>query len=271
MTASMYDAVNPSTIPVDVPPPDYVLGYVDGNWPSYDALVARWPAAIPVAISTIPGSATSGRAQGCDGEAGDYSPAAAAHFAAAKLVLGVVPFTYCSWSDWHDYQQACVDIGVSPHDVDWGIAAYPGIGPILYPGSVFHQFVDYGPYDASVVQTGWIPGRPIIAPPSPSQEALMPVSQAVSFKPAQTDVFQVSFGTLWHKWLHDGQWNNEPLTGPFSVNPFTRDVKLPDQSPAVTVIGTQCIVTVEDSAGRAWFLAQDETFPPGQWGVNELP
>ena len=269
MTASMYDAVNPASIPADVPPPDYVLGYVDGNWPSYDALVARWPSAIPVAISTIPGSPSSGRAQGCDGEAGDYSPAAAAHFAAAKLVLGFVPFTYCSWADWHDYQMACTAIGVHPEWVDWGIAAYPGIGPIVYPGSVFHQFVDHGPYDESVVRDGWIPGRPTIIPTSPSQEGTMPVSQAVTFKPQQTDVFQVSFGTLWHKWLAGGSWQNEALTGPFSVVAPTRGIKLPDQEPAVAVLSTQCVVTVEDSSGRAWYFAQDASSPA--WGVNELP
>ena len=265
----MYDAVSPASIPAGVPPPGYVLGYVDGEWPSYDALVARWPSAVPAAISTIPGSPATGRAQGCDGEAGDYSPAQAAHFAATKLVLGFVPFIYCSWAEWHDYQAACTAVGVSPEEVDWGIAAYPGIGPILYPGTVFHQFVDHGAYDESVVRDGWIPGRTVIVPPSPVQEAPMPVSQAVSFKPAQTDVFQVSFGTLWHKWLTGGQWQNEPLTGPFSVNPYTRAVKVPDQTPEVAVVGTQCIVTIEDASGRAWYLAQDQTMT--EWGANELP
>jgi hypothetical protein len=263
----MYDAVNPAAIPSSAPPPDYVLGYVNGRWPSYDALVAKYPAAIPVPISTLPGDSAERLAQGCDGEAGDYSPATAAHFAATKLVLGVVPFIYCSWSDWHDYQQACVDTGVLPAEVDWGIAAYPGIGPVPYPGSVFHQWVDWGTYDQSSVVDGWIPGR--LVHPAPPEEAAMPVSQAVNFKPGQNDVFQVSFGVLWHKWLRGGGWGNESLTGPFSVVPITSGVKLPDQEPQVAILGTQCVVTVQDEAGSVWYFAQDAS--SSGWGVNKCP
>lgn len=266
----MYDATEPDTIPADVPAPGYTMGYVDGKWPSYEAMRARYPTAVPVALSAIPDSATAATAQGCDGESGDYSPAQAAAFAHAKLTDGVVPFTYCSWANWHDYQLACTDIGVNPNDVDWGIAAYPGIGAVLYPGTVFHQFIDHGPYDQSVVALGWLPGRPVVVISSqPTQEAQMPVSEAVTFKPGQIDVFQVSFGTLWHKWLTAEGWQNEVLTGPFSVIPVTRDTTLAEQSPAVAVIGGQCIVTVEDVSERVWYLAQSSDSV--QWGVNELP
>ena len=269
--STMYDAVDPAAIPSSAPPPDYVLGYVNGNWPSYDALVAKYPRALPVAISTIPGDSAEGRAQGCDGEAGDYLPPRAAHFAATKLVLGVVPFIYCSWSDWHDYQDACTQIGVNPNEVDWGIAAYPGIGAVPYPGSVFHQWVDWGDYDQSAVVDGWVPGRLIGTPttPSHSKETTMPVSQAVTFKPGQTDVFQASFGTLWHKWLTASGWRNEALTGPFAVVPVASSVKIPDQEPQVSILGDQCIVTIEDSNGRAWYFAQASTSP--RWGVSEMP
>lgn len=263
----MYDATEPDTIPADVPAPGYTMGYVDGQWPSYEAMRARYPGAIPVALSAIPGSATAATAQGWDGERFDYSPAQAAHFSAAKLVLGVVPFGYCSWAAWHDYQQAHVDVGIDPTRVDWGIAAYPGIGPIVYPGSVFHQFVDHGPYDESVVLDGWIPGRPVASPTTP--EALMSVSRAVNFKPGQNDVFQVSFGTLWHKFLTAGGWHNEALTGPFGVVAPARGLHLPDQEPQVAILGNQCIVTIEGPDGRVWYFAQ--TADSAGWGVNELP
>lgn len=263
----MYDATAPDTIPPNVPPPDYTMGYVDGDWPSYAAMAAKYPRAIPVALSAIPGSTTAPTAQGWDGEAGDYSPAQAAHFSAAKLVLGVVPFGYCSWAAWHEYQQAHVDIGVNPNEVDWGLAAYPGIGPVVYPGSVFHQFIDHGPYDESVVVDGWIPGRPVLSP-TPSEVA-MSVSRAVNFKNGQTDVFQVSFGTLWHKWLTAAGWHNEALTGPFGVVPPAKGLQLPAQEPQVSILGNQCTVTIEDAAGKVWYFAQAAT--SDGWGCNQLP
>jgi hypothetical protein len=269
VTASMYDATDPASIPADVPAPGYAMGYVDGDWPSYEAMRARFPAARPVAISAIPGSPTASTAQGCDGELGDYSIYEAAHFSAAKLVVGLVPFVYCSWATWHDYQEAHVAIGIDPARVDWGIAAYPGIGPVLYPGSVFHQFIDHGSYDESVVADGWMAGRPTIDPPDPTMEVPMPVSEAVTFNPGRSDVFQVSFGTLWHKWLTNGAWHNEALTGPFGVAVPARGTTLPDQRPSVAILGNQCIVTVEDTAGRGWYFAQNTGSP--DWGVNEMP
>ena len=263
----MYDAVTPTAIPSSAPTPDYVLGYVNGRWPSYDALVAKYPTATPVAISTIPGDSAERLAQGCDGEAGDYLPPQAAHFAATKLVLGVVPFIYCSWSAWHDYQAACSAVGVDPNEVDWGIAAYPGIGAVPYPGSVFHQWVDWGTYDQSAVVDGWVPGR--LTHPAPTEDPVMGVSQPVTFKPGQTDVFQVNYGVVWHKWLQGYQWGNECLSGPFSVSNFTKAVKFPDQTPQVSILGTQCAVTAVAEDGRVWLFAQDAK--SDTWGISEAP
>jgi len=267
MLASMYDATYPLSIPADVPAPGYTMGYVDGRWPTYEAMRAKYPTAIPVAISAIPDSPTSAAAQGWDGESGDYSPDQAAHFSASKLVLGVVPFGYCSWSDWHDYQLAHAAIGIDPARIDWGIAAYPGIGPVLYPGSVYHQFIDHGSYDESVVAEGWNPGRPLVT--NTPSEVSMSVSPAVTFNPGRTDVFQVSFGMLWHKWLDSSGWHNEVLAGGFSQIPVTRGVHLNGQQPQVAILGNQCIVTIEAEDGRVWYLAQ--TAGDVGWGVNELP
>ena len=97
----------------------------------------------------------------------------------------------------------------------------------------------------------------------------MPVSQAVCFKPAQTDVFQVAFGVLWHKWLNQGSWKNESLSGPFSVVHPSSGVKFPDQEPQVAILGTQCVVTVEDTTGKVWYFAQDAS--SDAFGVNQLP
>lgn len=162
----MFDATNPAGIPASAGTPDYTMGYTNGAWPTYSAMKAKYPTAVPVAISAIPGASGEALAQGCDGEKGDYSPAQAARFAQVKLATGVVPFTYCSLAAWPDYQHACTAAGVSPVLVDWIVAAYPGNGANLYTGAVGHQWIDHGTYDESVILQGWVPGR-AIAPPAP--------------------------------------------------------------------------------------------------------
>jgi hypothetical protein len=111
------------------------------------------------------------------------------------------------------------------------------------------------------------PGGPTPTPtPSPSGGVEMPVSQAVSYRAGQIDVFQVAGGALWHKWDQSGKWANESVTAAAGLNP---QPSFPNQTPAVVILGSQCIVTVEDSGGRAWFFAQNAS--GGGWGVNELP
>jgi hypothetical protein len=160
----MYDAVAPLSIPEGVSSPDYAMGYINGTWPSFVGMKIRFPNAIPVSISAIPDPPNDLEAMGCDGEEGDYSPPEAADFSRRKLALGIVPFEYCSLAAWPDYQQACTDIGINPTQVDWLVAAYPGNGPVLYPGAIGHQWIDRGSYDESVIVDGWQPGRPVVVP-----------------------------------------------------------------------------------------------------------
>jgi hypothetical protein len=84
----------------------------------------------------------------------------------------------------------------------------------------------------------------------------------------QQDVFQVSGGTLWHKWLGAGTWYNEAVCGPSGGASKAR-ATFPDQTPQVTIIGNQCVVTVEDSSNGCWYFAQGTT--TGTWGANRLP
>jgi hypothetical protein len=170
MTKVMYDATSPRSIPYNVPPPDYAMGYSNGRWPSFTLMILRFPDAVPVKISAIPGK-EDGSEQGFDGEKGDYSPEQAALAAVHTLdVRKIVPFIYCSLSDWPAYQQAVRDLGLEVEQVDWIIAAYPGNGPNLYPGAIGHQWIDRGTYDESVIADGWIPGRPISSPLPPETE-----------------------------------------------------------------------------------------------------
>ena len=268
--ATMYDAVDPASIPSSVAPPNYTMGYVDGNWPSYYAMAAKYPNAIPVPISAIPNSPTAHLACGYDCEAGDYSAAEAAIAAKNKLAANTIPFIYCSLLDhpydWSTCKQACIDIGVNPSLIDWGVAAYPGNGPYLYPGSTFHQYADRGSYDESVVLDNWRPGRELAASTIPTiSENPMPVSPATSFDNSQ-HVFQVSYGNLWHKWF-SGQWHNEVVAGPLGGAANVK-ITLPDQYPQVSIINNQLLVTIEDDHKAAFYFAQGPNQP---WGVNQLP
>ena len=133
---------------------------------------------------------------------------------------------------------------------------------------MFHQWVDWGNYDQSAVVDGWIPGR--LIHPDPPEEIMVPVAtQAVTYKPGQTDVFQVNYGVVWHKWLQAVGWGNEQLSGPFSVIPITKGVKFPDQACQVAILGTQCVVTAVDEAGRIWLFVQDAK--SDGWGISQAP
>lgn len=158
------DAIYPASIPPLPFVPAYVMGYIDGNWPSFQQMKAQYPQAKAVSISANPNSVNALSAVVADCEQGDYNEQRQAVAAQKKLAAGWVPATYCSFSIWHDCQLACSAIGVDPNKVDWLIAAYPGIGPTLYPGSPGHQWIDQGSYDQWVIQDGWQPGRPLVQP-----------------------------------------------------------------------------------------------------------
>jgi hypothetical protein len=210
--ATGYDAIDPASIPAGIPAPQYVGGYINGEWPSYQAMRARFPSAIPFSISADPLAANSLSAVCSDMEQGDYSPEQAADAAAAKITAGWVPATYCSFSDWHDAMEACTEIDILPSQVDWLIAAYPGIGPVLYPGSPGHQWVDRGSYDQWVIEDGWLPGRPIH--PRPVPELNMQVTDPVS---GGTWVLNPENGSIW-AYAVEGS-GTPPYLGGFNIHP----------------------------------------------------
>lgn len=171
--ATGIDAIYPASIGPLPFYPDYVFGYIDGQWPSFAQMKAKYPLARAVSISANPDSVNALSAVVADCEEGDYSEEDAADASAKKLAAGWVPAIYCSFAIWHDCMETCVQEGVDPNEIDWLIAAYPGIGPTLYPGSPGHQFVDQGSYDQWVIQDGWQPGRPIVTPkPKVSEEMI---------------------------------------------------------------------------------------------------
>lgn len=260
------DSVSPGSVPPDLNP-DYVMGYVDGDWPSYTGMAAKFPNAVPVSITAIPGSGPSAQAKMSDGEQGDYDPGQQAEWAIGRWALGFVPALYCSYSEWTRRQQAVLDRGLNPAFCDWMIAAYPGIGPILYPGSPGHQFADRGTYDEWVIADGWIPGRPHPVPPT--EEIPVAQSAVVAFQQNQLNVFQVSGGTLWHKYQVGGgtPWHNEEVAGPQGGTSTVTGTFV--GLPQVSVFPTSMWVSVENQAGNVLVFAQ--ALGNSQWGVAQLP
>lgn len=115
---------------------------------------------------------------------------------------------------------------------------------------------------------------PVTTPTSPSTtepEAAVPVSPVISINPGQADVFQVSDGTLWHKFRMPGasSWDNEAIAGPLPGSKSGAIVTLAAEPPQVVMLDGQCMVTCEDTNQRVWFFSQ--TVGAITWGVNELP
>ena len=88
-----------------------------------------------------------------DVEPGCSTPASAPGWVQRRRKAGVDPTVYCSLSAWPTVRAAFHNAGVAePH---WWVAAYPGNGPNLYPGTVAHQYANPGPVDISVVADIW--------------------------------------------------------------------------------------------------------------------
>lgn len=157
----MADSVNAADLPAGW---DLYGAYIDGRYQTYSAAVARFGAAKVVGIAVF--SSTNGGIVG-DCESGDMTPQTAVSWVLMRRASGVDPTIYCSLAAWPAVQSAFNAAKVAqPH---YWIAAYPGNGELLYPGSSAHQYADTGGYDASVVADYW-PGvdpAPSNTPPPP--------------------------------------------------------------------------------------------------------
>lgn len=249
MTRRMADSVTAANLPAGF---DFYAGYVDGNFKNFAQIEEMYPGkTVPIAVFSTTNAGIVG-----DCETGDMTPQTAVSWVVMRRKAGVDPTIYCSYAAWGGVQQAFSTAGVAqPH---YWIAAYPGNGANLYPGSVAHQWIDRGPYDESVVADYW-PGVDAPPIPDPPQGASMAVTQTVTFRAGQWDVFQVAGGALWHKWTNGQVWANESLSIPGIT--FTGD-------PQVSIIGGSCSVTVEDTTEKVWFWMQGQT---GPWQNSRLP
>ena len=149
VTRRMADSVNALSLPVGF---DLYAGYVNGRYNNYAQIVQRFPNKPVIGISVSP---TADIGTCLDVEQGDARPEQAPAWVEMRRQAKVIPWVYCSEAIW---SQCIAEFTTQkvPQPL-WWIAAYPGAGAVLYPGSIAHQWIDHGPYDESVV-ADYIPG-----------------------------------------------------------------------------------------------------------------
>jgi len=151
MTTTMYDGVNPATVP---PGANVYAGYVNGNWPTYNDFVQMYPNAQHVSITVNSG----GTAQVLDVENGDAAAVDVPAWLNRMRAAGIQrPTVYCSrvgapGYGWQNVIDACNSAGVALPDF-W-IADYTS-GPHALSlngvNAVAVQWTDHGGYDESVI------------------------------------------------------------------------------------------------------------------------
>jgi Putative peptidoglycan binding domain len=165
--STMYDTANPDA---ELPDPEIIAGYIDGDYVSLPGLMERYPDATHLSI-TVRGA--SG-ARICDCEAGDLTPAQAANWCKNEIFDKRRPTVYCSLDIETEVWNALTAIGIERTEVDWWIADWTGEAHTI-PGTVGVQYANPpksgGDYDLSEVDIAWAgssgsTGEPP-APPAP--------------------------------------------------------------------------------------------------------
>ena len=199
MTRMMFDGVDASSVPSGAA---IYAGYLDGDWQSYDPLVARYPGALHVSICV----SSSDSARVLDVESGDASADEAPGWVARQRAAGSAdPAVYMNASTWPSVQAAFADQGVAP-PLYW-VADYvedPSQPPGIPDGAIALQYYDFGGYDASVAADYW-PGLdpPPAPPPTIDDEdesmqieplSVHPGEYAFAFAPSKSEMVLVADG-----------------------------------------------------------------------------
>lgn len=180
----MFDGIVPGSVPAGA---QLYAGYVNGQWPSFAGLAARYPKAVPVSISV---TASANVGQVLDVENGDATPQQAVNWVLVRRHAGADPTVYCNTSTWPQVRSA-----FQTHDVPephYWVAEYDGVATIP-AGAIAKQYADKGGYDESVVADYW-PG----VDPAPSPQGADDMTPAQAAQLAQilqlvTDLFNAVF------------------------------------------------------------------------------
>lgn len=156
----MLDSVNPAAIPKGT---TAVAGYIDGHYPSFPGLLARFHGRAHLLSITVLG----GHADCLDIEPGNPVPAAAAgRWVRAMLHAGVWrPCVYTFAAQMPEVQRALT--GIPRSDYRLWLAEWPGTGAVVPTGMDAHQYQPHGPrgenFDMSVCAPDFFKALP--APP----------------------------------------------------------------------------------------------------------
>jgi hypothetical protein len=156
---TMYDAIDVDAIPAGAAA---VAGYVGGQWPTYEALLKRFPKAHHVSIAINPLE----DAHVLDIERGDANPADAPPWVHRQHVRGLKrPGLYCSLSGMQGVVDMLEEHGVKRENVLLWCAHYTGhahiCGPACGDGLKVvvdaTQYADTGKVDESLATPPFLP------------------------------------------------------------------------------------------------------------------
>lgn len=172
---AMFDGISALSMP---PGGDLYAGYVDGEWPSANAIGIRFPGKLVVRIATSPNTN--------DGVVGDGPPDNGTwpqwiQWVVRRRAAGVDPTMYCSLSAWPAGQATFDAAGVAqPH---WWVAHYSPDASIP-AGAVALQHTETSGYDISSVADYW----PGVDPAPHPAAAAAPLIEETSMQIEPTSV-----------------------------------------------------------------------------------
>jgi hypothetical protein len=193
MTRTMYDSIYANNLPEGG---QLYAGYVDGNWPDYANVKAKFPHSVVVAIATNPNTDK--------GVVGDGPPDNGTwdqwiRWVGLRRAAGVEPTLNTNASNWDAGKAAFAAAKVA--EPLWWIAHYDN-DPAIPAGAIAKQYASNSRYDTSSVAAYWpgvdpkpvTPPPPVPTPVPTTEEDDMLILHILNV----IEVYGLSGGRLWH-------------------------------------------------------------------------
>jgi hypothetical protein len=133
---TMLDSIIPANLP---PGAGAYLGYVNGAWPTYGAVAARFPGVPVLSMTVLPG----GHAGGCDCEAGDLTITQVPGWVRTELDTGaLLPVVYAGAANMRAVTAALAAAGIARTQVRLLSAHYGAGQHICGPGTCGYPQAD---------------------------------------------------------------------------------------------------------------------------------